>query len=104
MVKSLELEGQFWRRARDMVLGYECRACGFNISVPSIIDNLDVDLTATRQPEDAGTSHDEGCSLGKLDPDSWLSILELLSDQDMHSLLRAWPPVKKLQQNVIIRR
>ena len=47
MVRSLELEGQFWRRARDRVLGYECRACGFNILVPSIIDDLDVDLTAT---------------------------------------------------------
>ena len=71
---------------------------------PSINDDLDVDLMAAQQPEDAGTSHDEDCSLEKLDPDSSLSILNLLLDQDMHSLSRAWPLVKKLQQNVLIRR
>ena len=85
-------------------MGYECEPCGFNISVPSIIDDLAVDLTAARQLEDAGTSHDEECFLEKLDPDSWLSVLDLLSDQDMHSLSRAWPLVKKLQQNVLIHR
>ena len=104
VVKSLELEGQFWQCARDRILGYECGACRFNISVPSISNDLDVDLRAARQPEDVGTSHYEECSLEKLDSDSWLSILDLLSDQDMHSLSRAWPPVKKLQQNVLTHR
>ena len=104
MVRSLELEGQFWQCARDRILGYECEACGFNILVPSISDDLDVDLTATRQPKDVGMSQDEECSLEKLDSDSWLSILDLLSDQDMHLLSRASPPMKKLQQNVLIRK
>ena len=46
VVRSLELEDQFWGCARDRVLVYECGACGFNILVPSIIDDLDVELMA----------------------------------------------------------
>lgn len=95
----------FQEAAVKQVRGYVCSACGFNISIPSTVDaaSMDVDKPSP-SPEEESSPETRFCYLSKLDTDCWLSILDKLSDQDMHSLARAWAPVKQLQQNLLIRR
>ncbi|KAG0588248.1 hypothetical protein KC19_2G228500 [Ceratodon purpureus] len=128
VIPSYYSKENFRKRAEEEVRGYQCRSCGFNLSISSsetqsqVVDELNLKLLMSNisMPSncDASSSSNavameidtqllgqqEKCSLGDLDNDCWLSILDKLSDQDMHSLSRAWPPVKQLQQNVLIRR
>jgi ubiquitin-protein ligase len=96
-------ESHFREAAEKQVRGYACSACGFNISIPSTVGATSMDVDEP-SPEGESSQETQFCYLAKLDTDCWLSILDKLSDQDMHSLARAWSPVKQLQQNLLIRR